>query len=109
MWLIIYNNIANFINCVVLKSLSLSQTQQKAGFADLDGSFIEIDYTSQQEKDLDKRRRHLFRLILANKVEYLFQAPSENQMMQWYKTHTHMYTHQGFIYKLLKGANLECN
>ena len=86
-----------------MKSLSLSHThtqmQQKAGFADLDGSFIEIDYTSQQEKDLDKRRRHLFRLILANNAEYLFQAPSENQMLQWYKTHTH----QSLIYKVVQG------
>ena len=45
---------------------------------------VEIDYTSQEEKDLDKRRRFLFRLILSNKIEYLFQGPSENIMLQWY-------------------------
>lgn len=60
-----------------------NRQKHKTGFVDLENSWVEIDFTSQKEKDLDKRRRFLFRLILSNNMEYLLQAPSENQMLQW--------------------------
>ena len=66
-----------------------SQQKHKTGFVDLENSLVEIDFTSQKEKDLDKRRRFLFRLILSNNMEYLLQAPSENQMLQWLVAQAH--------------------
>ena len=71
-----------------------SQQKHKTGFVDLENSWVEIDFTSQKEKDLDKRRRFLFRLILSNNMEYLLQAPSENQMLQWLVALAHTTTTQ---------------
>ena len=59
----------------------------KAGFVNLEGGMVELDYTSQLNKDLQKRRKHLFRLQLPNAVEYLMQAPSDHQKTNWYDSH----------------------
>jgi len=59
----------------------------KAGFVNLEGGMVELDYTSQLNKDLQKRRKYLFRLQLPNAVEYLMQAPSDHQKTNWYDSH----------------------
>ena len=55
----------------------------KIGFANLEGGVVELDYTSQLNKDLNKRRECLFRLQLSNAMEYLLQAPSDKQTSNW--------------------------
>lgn len=61
-----------------------SQAQHKAGFLSLESAEVEVDYTSQIDKDLQKRRDFLFQLTLPNKVVYLLQAPGANQRVQWW-------------------------
>ena len=66
-----------------LSHLTLTQLKYKVGFVDLEDALVELDYTSQLHKELQKRRRHLFRLALPNDMEYIFQAPSDNQRTTW--------------------------
>ena len=56
----------------------------KIGFANLEGGVVELDYTSQLNKDIHKRREKLFRLQLSNAMEFLLQAPSDKQASNWY-------------------------
>ncbi|XP_019854959.1 PREDICTED: uncharacterized protein LOC109583893 isoform X2 [Amphimedon queenslandica] len=75
-----------------------NRQQTKLSSVDIEGASLEIDYSSQRDKDLDKRRKHLFRLTLTNKMEFLFQAASEHQMQQWIafiKRHTLSYDAEG--------------
>ena len=51
---------------------------------DVEDAIVEMDYTSQMHKDLQKRRRFLFRLAMPNEIVYLLQAPSENQRTNWF-------------------------
>eukprot|EP00731_Ephydatia_muelleri_P019507 Em0012g332a len=65
--------------------LSPNQDQQKhkIGFFDVLNAKAEIDYTSQMNKDISKRRKHLFRVIWANGAHDLFQASTEIQRNHW--------------------------
>ncbi len=49
---------------------------------DMGGAIIEIDYISEENKDIQKRRQNLFRAEL-NRMEYLLQAPSGKQRNLW--------------------------
>ena len=60
-----------------------SQIKMKVGFIDMDGAIVEVDYTSQENKDIQKRRKHLFRVEFENKTEFMFQAPSDAQRKNW--------------------------
>ena len=55
---------------------------------DVDGALVEVDYVSQENKDIQKRRKFLFRMVLKNDIEYIMQAPNENQRKIWYITYT---------------------
>ena len=55
----------------------------KVGFVDIDGAVVEVDYTSQENVDLQKRRKHLFRVELSNRTEFMFQAPSDDRRKAW--------------------------
>ena len=50
---------------------------------DLDGALVEVDYVSQENKDIQKRRKFLFRVVLKNDIEYIMQAPNQNQRKNW--------------------------
>ena len=62
---------------------SFFQAKHKVGFAKLDEALVEVDLMHQKDIDIDKRRLYLFRLLISNNLEYILQAPSENQMHQW--------------------------
>ncbi len=49
---------------------------------DMGVAIIEIDYISEENKDIQKRRQNLFRVEL-NRMEYLLQAPSGKQRNLW--------------------------
>ncbi len=51
---------------------------------DMDGALVEVDYVSQENKDIQKRRKFLFRVVLTNDIEYIMQAPNQNQRKTWY-------------------------
>ena len=59
------------------------QQKHKIGFFDVLNAKAEIDYTSQMNKDISKRRKHLFRVIWANGAHDLFQASTEIQRNHW--------------------------
>lgn len=59
------------------------QMKHKVGFMHVEGAIVELDYTSQMNKDIQKRRKHLFRILLPNRTEYLVQAPSDSQRTNW--------------------------
>ena len=61
----------------------LAQNKQQIGFVDVAGAIVEVDYVSQINKDLQKRRKHIFRLELSNGTEYLMQAPSDSRRTNW--------------------------
>lgn len=55
----------------------------KVGYLDMDRAVVEVDYTSQENVDIQKRRKHLFRVELQNKTEMMFQAPSDDRRKTW--------------------------
>ena len=59
------------------------QKDRQHGSLDVENSLVDIDYTSQINKDIDKRRSFLFQLILIDNTEYIFQAPSEKNRTAW--------------------------
>ena len=54
----------------------------KVDSLEMEGALVEIDYVSQENKDIQKRRRYLFRLE-HNNMEYILQAPTNNQRNLW--------------------------
>lgn len=59
------------------------QVKDKVGFLDIDGAIVEVDYTFQENMDIEKRRKHLFRVELQNNTEFMFQAPSDDRRKTW--------------------------
>ena len=57
--------------------------KMKAGFYEIDGAVVEVDYTSQENVDIQKRRKHLFRVELQNSIVFMFQAPSDDRRKTW--------------------------
>ena len=68
------------VYCLLL--LFVIQIKTRVEVLDVGGALIEIDYVSQENKDIQKRRLHLFR-VEANNIEYFLQAPSNNQRNNW--------------------------
>ena len=64
--------------------MPIPQIKMKVGFMDIDGAVVEVDYTSQENVDLQKRRKHLFRVELSNSTQLMFQAPSDDRRKTWY-------------------------
>ena len=60
------------------------QKDRQHGSLDVENSLVDIDYTSQINKDIDKRRSFLFQLILIDNTEYIFQASSEKNRTAWW-------------------------
>ena len=61
-----------------------THTQRKEKSVEIKNAVVELDYTSQINKDLEKRRKYLFRVMLPSSVEYIFQAPSDTLRSKWY-------------------------
>ena len=59
------------------------QIKMKVGSLEIDGAVVEVDYTSQENMDIQKRRKHLFRVELQNKMVLMFQAPSDDRRKTW--------------------------
>jgi hypothetical protein len=55
----------------------------KIGFYEIDGAMVEVDYTYQENVDIQKRRKHLFRMQLQTNTEFMFQAPSDDRRKTW--------------------------
>ena len=55
----------------------------KAGFYEIYRAVVEVDYTYQENVDIQKRRKHLFRMELQNNTEFMFQAPSDDRRKTW--------------------------
>ena len=55
----------------------------KLELMDMDEALVEVDYVSQENKDIQKRRKFLFRVVLKNDIEYIMQAPNQNQRTTW--------------------------
>ena len=49
----------------------------------MEGALVELDYVSQENKDIQKRRKFLFRVVSQNDVEYIMQAPNLNLRKTW--------------------------
>ena len=64
------------MHCPQMKTAKLEQM-------DIDGALVELDYVSQENKDIQKRRKFLFRMVLKNDIEYIMQAPNLNQRKTW--------------------------
>ena len=61
----------------------LNQSMVKVGFVEIEGAVVEVDYTSQENMDIQKRRKHLFRVELQNRTQLMFQAPSDDKRKAW--------------------------
>lgn len=73
-----------FVNRLPIAILfSSMQVKDKVGFLDIDGAIVEVDYTFQENMDIEKRRKHLFRVELQNNTEFMFQAPSDDRRKTW--------------------------
>ena len=57
--------------------------KMKVGFYEIESAVVEVDYTYQENVDLQKRRKHLFRMELRNNTEFMFQAPSDDRRKLW--------------------------
>lgn len=50
---------------------------------DMEGALVELDYVSQENKDIQKRRKFLFRVVTKNDMEYIMQATNTMQRKIW--------------------------
>ena len=55
----------------------------KVEMMNMEGALVELDYVSQENKDIQKRRKFLFRVVSQNDVEYIMQAPNLNLRKTW--------------------------
>ena len=69
---------------MIIKDLFVcQQSKNKLEYLNIDGALVELDYVSQENKDIQKRRKFLFRIATKSDTEYFLQAPSEQIRENW--------------------------